>query len=76
MFTKILADRVARNLPANVGVAVELFDYGARLGVAIRTYPEGPGQKRHAVMVLIERDDLTMAADLAAEALSEWLRSI
>lgn len=73
MFSKIISDRVARNLPPNLGVAADLMDYGDKLGVAIRTYPEGPGQRRHAVMVKIERDDLTKAADDAAEALREWL---
>lgn len=70
MFAKILADRVASYLPTGVGVAVDLFDYGTKLGVAIRM---ADGQRRHAVKVKIERDDLTRAADEGAMALKDWL---
>jgi hypothetical protein len=68
---QIIAARVARNIPPNCTVKVQLMDYAHRLGVAV----ELPDFTRHAVMVLIERDDLTKAADEAAEALAEWMRS-
>jgi hypothetical protein len=68
---QIIAARVLRGLPGNPRINTKLFDMGNQLGVAIEH-----GGKRHGVRVKIERDDLTMAADLAAEALAEWMRSL
>jgi hypothetical protein len=71
MLDQILAARVARNIPPVANVRVMVLDYGSRLGVAVTL----TGGGRHAATVLIERDDLTKAADDAAEALRDWLQS-
>jgi hypothetical protein len=70
MMEQIVAARVARNLPGTPTVKSAIMDWGTKLGVAIE-FDDG---KRHGVRVKIERDDLTMAADLAAEALADWMR--
>jgi hypothetical protein len=67
----IIGRRIAGKLGPNVicNVICESFDYGSQLGAAVQL-PDGT---RHAVRVRVENDDLTAAADLAAEGIADWL---